>query len=124
MRVNTKLSIENYAEIFNEEIHASAYINQDITITEQFDFCIFMGDFNYRLNKDEEFITNCIVNNRVADLHEFDQMIMEKKAGRLMINNFKEGPVNFPPTYKYKAGTNTYHLGRNDKMPGWTDRIL
>lgn len=37
---------------------------------------------------------------------------------------FKEGPLNFAPTYKYNVGTSTYDTSEKNRVPAWTDRIL
>lgn len=39
--------------------------------------------------------------------YKYDQLTIERRAGRAF-TMFKEGAINFMPTYKYDAGTNQY----------------
>ena len=41
-----------------------------------------------------------------------------------MLKNFKEGDLNFDPTYKYDNGVNVYDTSKKKRTPAWTDRIL
>lgn len=81
-----------------------------------------MGDFNYRIENKYEFILKCLSENNLPGLFEFDQLTLEAKNKRLVLNGFEEGEIKFPPTYKYKNGTNEYD--DKERTPGWTDRIL
>ena len=38
------------------------------------------------------------------------------------MDDFFEGNIHFPPTYKFQDGTDNYDY--NERVPGWTDRIL
>lgn len=71
-----------------------------------------------------DFIEKCIKGDCIKDILLFDQMNLEKIQGRLQINNFEEGDIVFPPTYKFQTGCSEYIYGGGEKMPGWTDRIL
>ena len=37
---------------------------------------------------------------------------------------FKEGPLNFKPTFKYDDDCDVYDTSKKMRVPSWTDRIL
>uniref|UniRef100_A0A8C4JJL5 PI5PA phosphatase n=1 Tax=Dromaius novaehollandiae TaxID=8790 RepID=A0A8C4JJL5_DRONO len=41
-----------------------------------------------------------------------------------VLSGFQEGPLNFPPTFKFDVGTNKYDSSVKKRKPAWTDRIL
>lgn len=63
--------------------------------------------------------------NQTKELVPLDQLNIERKAGRCF-HEFDEGPINFPPTYKYQPGTDGYDNRPEKKVraPAWCDRIL
>uniref|UniRef100_A0A3B3YFS1 Uncharacterized protein n=1 Tax=Poecilia mexicana TaxID=48701 RepID=A0A3B3YFS1_9TELE len=46
------------------------------------------------------------------------------KDSETVLEGFQEGPLRFPPTYKFDVGTNTYDTSGKKRKPAWTDRIL
>jgi hypothetical protein len=52
-----------------------------------------------------------------------DQLTVEKKKGNVF-QGFLEGPLHFPPTYKYDPGTDIFDTSAKARVPSWTDRIL
>jgi synaptojanin len=101
-------------------------INYEVNKRNDYDARIsfYMGDFNYRIDHDLNFIAECIQENKINDILRHDQMNKEIDQGKLDIDGLKEEKINFHPTYKFNAGTNEYSFGNGDKVPGWTDRIL
>ena len=84
-----------------------------------------MGDFNYRVNKTMEEIEEIIKNKNELKLIEYDQMNNEIKNFNLKCEGFKEGKIDFMPTYKYSDDqTNIIVCDSIDHIPSWTDRIL
>jgi hypothetical protein len=49
-----------------------------------------------------------------------DQLLVEKAAGNAF-KRFKEGAIDFAPTYKYQPGTHKYERreGKKKRMPAW-----
>ncbi len=90
--------LENNNVIRDWRVEASIYHS---------DFLIWCGDLNYRVNLHESVIKNWLRQDRLDVLLDYDQLSIERKAGRTF-PMFEEGPIHFPPTYKYDAGTNQY----------------
>ena len=92
---------------------------------DKFDIIIWMGDFNYRVNKKKEEVENIIKEKKEMDLLEFDQMNSEIKNYNLKSFGYNEGKINFLPTYKYSDDrSNEILCDSNEHIPSWTDRIL
>ena len=92
---------------------------------QSFDFIVLMGDLNYRLNN-LDVDMNKIQKEHLSFLN-YDQLKYEKNTKRLNMCGFKEGKIEFKPTFKYWNNTNTYQYIDThdiDQAPAWTDRIL
>jgi phosphatidylinositol-bisphosphatase len=70
-------------------------------------YLIWCGDLNYRINLSESVIKSRLRQNKLDLLCEYDQLIIERSAGRTF-PMFEEGEIAFEPTYKYDAGTDRY----------------
>ncbi len=53
------------------------------------------------------------------------QLVAEKASGNVF-KGWKEGTVDFAPTYKYQPGTEKYEKREDKKkrIPAWCDRVL
>ena len=92
---------------------------------EKYDIIIWMGDFNYRVNKTMEEIEDIYKYKKEMTLLEYDQMNSEIKNYNLKAYGFNEGKINFLPTYKYSDDyRNEIICDMPDHIPSWTDRIL
>ncbi|KAI8876144.1 DNase I-like protein [Backusella circina FSU 941] len=87
------------------------------------DYLIWCGDLNYRINLSESVIKSRLRQNKLDLLSEYDQLTIERSAGRTF-PMFEEGDISFDPTYKYDAGTDRYDTSEKRRAPAWTDRIL
>lgn len=101
-------------------------------VTEQFDFTIFGGDLNYRINGKRSAIESNVQRHpRVRDsLLRNDQLVLEQSKN-LVFHRFKEGKMMFQPTYKYQishesadGGNVSYYSLKDKKPPAYCDRIL
>ncbi len=115
--------------------------------SQSFDRVVWMGDLNYRLGKgkkaakdspradqegatpaalpswDRAAVDALVASNSIAELVKGDQLLFEQAAGRVAVG-FSEGPLGFPPTYKFDVGTDAYDSGPKRRVPSYTDRIL
>ncbi|XP_053542737.1 inositol polyphosphate 5-phosphatase K [Ictalurus punctatus] len=88
------------------------------------DVVFWFGDLNFRIDDyDIHVVKSAIENNKLYVLWEKDQLNIAKKSESVM-DDFVEGPLNFPPTYKFDVGTHTYDTSTKKRKPAWTDRIL
>ena len=87
------------------------------------DNVFWFGDFNYRLNADNDTARSLIQNKNYEQLQEMDQLTAEIKAGRVF-SGFQEGTLKFDPTYKYDPQSNVYDTSEKMRVPSWTDRVL
>lgn len=91
------------------------------------DHTFWLGDLNYRI--DESMMTEKVLQLSekaiLDELRHLDQLNIERSAGRVF-DSFEEGPLHFPPTYKYQPGTDMYEQRPDKKLraPAWCDRIL
>ncbi|KAM4708696.1 inositol polyphosphate 5-phosphatase K-like [Discoglossus pictus] len=88
------------------------------------DLIFWFGDLNFRIEDlDLHFVKSAVQGNKLALLWEKDQLNMAK-CYEPVLSGFMEGPLTFPPTYKYDVGTNTFDTSSKKRKPAWTDRIL
>ena len=52
-----------------------------------------------------------------------DQLLLSIAEGNAF-NDFVEGEISFPPTFKFDKGSNEYDTSHKQRIPAWTDRIL
>ncbi|GAB5361542.1 hypothetical protein AAMO2058_000721900 [Amorphochlora amoebiformis] len=87
------------------------------------DLVVLMGDLNYRLNiSDKSIVEQLIERKDWSLLLNNDQLLQERSKG-LILSDYKEGPINFAPTFKFEIGTNHYET-KKQRIPSWCDRIL
>ncbi|XP_058633590.1 inositol polyphosphate 5-phosphatase K [Onychostoma macrolepis] len=88
------------------------------------DVVFWFGDLNFRIDDlDMQVVKSAIDNNKLSTLWEKDQLNMAKDS-ESVLEGFHEGPLKFPPTYKFDVGTDTYDTSGKKRKPAWTDRIL
>ena len=89
------------------------------------DYVLWMGDLNFRLEGEDlsfDKIVADISDFNLEKLLKFDQLKESQRKGKAFSVFLEDshGP-RFPPSYKFKIGTNVHDRKRS---PAWTDRIL
>ncbi|KAL9643410.1 hypothetical protein ABK040_010025 [Willaertia magna] len=138
---------QNYFDIYNnltfpkldEDLNDNENDNlNELMIGDQHDYYFWFGDLNYRIDGlERDQVTEMLSthhNNQILNtnnvnikniqlLLENDQLTRERMGGRVFIG-FKEGKINFLPTYKYDPGTLQFDSSEKRRVPAYTDRIL
>lgn len=80
-----------------------------------------------RKSFDCRFIMDGEGGNRVSrglrSLLQYDQLRRQKLKGNVF-RGFIEGPIDFPPTFKYDKNSDRFDSSSKQRVPAWTDRIL
>ncbi|KAM7508085.1 hypothetical protein LguiA_018538 [Lonicera macranthoides] len=94
------------------------------------DKIFWCGDLNYRLYLKDDLARRLIKKNDWRALQVFDQLQRELDDGGVF-QGWKEGNIEFAPTYKYSStNCNRYsgglpsRAGEKQRTPAWCDRIL
>ncbi|KAI6047496.1 SacI homology domain-containing protein [Pisolithus marmoratus] len=87
------------------------------------DNVVWLADTNYRIDLDNDRVRS------LAEQGDFDPLIAVDQLKQAIDDReaffgYEEGPLLFPPTYKYDVGTNNYDTSEKMRAPAWTDRIL
>ncbi|KKK21475.1 hypothetical protein ARAM_004639 [Aspergillus rambellii] len=90
---------------------------------EDHDTIVWLGDFNYRIGLGNQIVRDLVAQSNYQKLYDNDQLNLQMLAGRAF-QFYNEGPVTFPPTYKYDVGTDTYDTSEKARIPAWCDRVL
>ncbi|XP_041856244.1 phosphatidylinositol 4,5-bisphosphate 5-phosphatase A [Melanotaenia boesemani] len=115
---------EQRMEDFESILQQQQFEGQAATGVLDHDLVFWFGDLNFRIdNLDMQVVKSAIDNNKFPMLWEKDQLNMAKDS-ETVLEGFQEGPLKFPPTYKFDVGTNTYDTSGKKRKPAWTDRIL
>ncbi|XP_052210332.1 type I inositol polyphosphate 5-phosphatase 2-like isoform X2 [Diospyros lotus] len=109
--------------------HFSSVLDSDHPQTiPAHDKIFWFGDLNYRLNMLDTEVRELVAKKKWDELLNSDQLSIELHSGHVF-DGWKEGPITFPPTYKYEINSDRY-VGENPKegekkrSPAWCDRIL
>ncbi|WMV43417.1 hypothetical protein MTR67_036802 [Solanum verrucosum] len=92
------------------------------------DQIFWFGDLNYRISMADAEVRKLVANKQWDELLNSDQLHKELQNGHVFAG-WKEGLVNFAPTYKYEFNSDRYNgeitrEGEKKRSPAWCDRIL
>lgn len=115
---------EQRKEDFATILHMQQFEGRAASGILDHDLVFWFGDLNFRIESlDIRFVKYAIDNNILSQLWEKDQLNIAKSTWPVL-SGFQEGPLNFPPTFKFDVGTNKYDSSAKKRKPAWTDRIL
>ena len=81
------------------------------------------GDLNYRIDQRRDMAVSSVQQNTFQNLLIHDQLTKEMKTN-IRLRSFMEGPITFPPTYKYDVHSTEYDTSEKRRIPAWCDRVL
>ncbi|XP_012508488.1 PREDICTED: inositol polyphosphate 5-phosphatase K isoform X3 [Propithecus coquereli] len=111
-------------EHFDRILEMQNFEGHDIPNILDHDLILWFGDMNFRIEDfGLHFVRESIKNQCYIHLWEKDQLSIAKKHDPLL-REFQEGPLLFPPTYKFDRNSNDYDTSEKRRKPAWTDRIL
>ncbi|XP_028318911.1 phosphatidylinositol 4,5-bisphosphate 5-phosphatase A isoform X2 [Gouania willdenowi] len=117
-------NLEQRMEDFESILQQQQFEGGAVTGVLDHDVVFWFGDLNFRIEDyDIHVVKGAIDSNKLPLLWERDQLNMAKNA-QSILDGFTEGPLKFPPTYKFDVGTHTYDTSSKKRKPAWTDRIL
>ncbi|XP_053938860.1 phosphatidylinositol 4,5-bisphosphate 5-phosphatase A isoform X1 [Cuculus canorus] len=115
---------EQRKEDFATILHMQQFEGRTASGILDHDLVFWFGDLNFRIESlDIRFVKYAIDSNILSQLWEKDQLNIAKSTWPVL-SGFQEGPLNFPPTFKFDVGTNKYDSSAKKRKPAWTDRIL
>lgn len=87
------------------------------------DYVFWAGDLNYRVElPNEECRAHCAA-GAYERLLGRDQLALQRGTGAAF-DDYHEGPLTFPPTYKYDLFSDAFDTSEKQRVPSWTDRVL
>ncbi|XP_055620671.1 synaptojanin-1 [Toxorhynchites rutilus septentrionalis] len=87
------------------------------------DYIFWCGDFNYRIDMEKDELKELLKQNDIGSVLQYDQLRIQQNTGSVF-NDFLEGEISFPPTYKYDLFSDDYDTSEKCRAPAWTDRVL
>ncbi|XP_014855354.1 PREDICTED: inositol polyphosphate 5-phosphatase K-like isoform X1 [Poecilia mexicana] len=117
-------NLEQRMEDFESILQQQQFEGGTATGVLDHDVVFWFGDLNFRIEDYDIHVVKCAIeSSKLPLLWERDQLNMAKNTESIL-EGFMEGPLKFPPTYKFDVGTHTYDTSAKKRKPAWTDRIL
>jgi len=73
-------------------------------LIDMFDYIFWAGDMNFRINSTREIVDGLLRHDMHEELLHNDELTMLLQFNP-MFTGYREGPLNFRPTYKFRKGT-------------------
>lgn len=125
---NLERRLQELNDIFVSEVFDTARL--PLCRPLDHDVLVLFGDLNFRLEGCD--FDQALCWQRQGELNQLlrhDQLLLEQEKGETdssCLNLFMEMPIEFPPSYKYKPGSDEFCDGDGGKVrcPAWCDRVL
>ncbi|ELU13654.1 hypothetical protein CAPTEDRAFT_98393, partial [Capitella teleta] len=109
---------------YDDIIDTHKFRDEEVDCIMDHDYVFWMGDLNFRLDEiSRDEVVKRVQNNDLESLYQYDQL-KKAMAEEVILVDFQEGPLTFPPSYKFDKKTNVYDTSSKKRKPGWCDRIL
>jgi len=118
---NSKKRTEDWLRI-EKQLGIPCYYPKAGLASDRVDAALLLGDLNYRINGSREAVELLIREEVMQPLKNGEQLSKEIQNG--FFSRYKEGSLDFVPTYRFDVGTLTYDSSKKQRIPAWTDRIL
>jgi len=113
---------DDFRQIYEKSEFVGQSMQNKIDVPSH-DYVFWCGDLNYRIDMENSHCRSLISEKNWPRLLEMDQLKIQHAANKVF-EEFLEGPISFPPTYKYNMDEDTYDRSEKCRVPAWTDRIL
>ncbi|WJX60557.1 hypothetical protein P8452_45753 [Trifolium repens] len=115
-------------EILRRTCFSSVFDTDQALTIPSHDQIFWFGDLNYRISMLDSEVRKLVALKKWDELMNYDQLNNELRVGRVF-DGWKEGSINFAPTYKYEINSDRYvgeipKEGEKKRAPAWCDRIL
>lgn len=115
-------------EILRRTCFSSVFATDQALTIPSHDQIFWFGDLNYRISMLDSEVRKLVAQKKWNELLNYDQLSNELRVGHVF-DGWKEGLINFAPTYKYEINSDRYvgeipKEGEKKRAPAWCDRIL
>ncbi|KAI9089147.1 hypothetical protein K1719_029426 [Acacia pycnantha] len=115
-------------EILRRTCFSSVFDPDQPQTISSHDQIFWFGDLNYRISMLDSDVRKLVALRKWDELMNNEQLSKELRFGHVF-DGWKEGLINFPPTYKYEINSDRYigenpNEGEKRRSPAWCDRIL
>ncbi|XP_023209795.1 72 kDa inositol polyphosphate 5-phosphatase-like [Centruroides sculpturatus] len=96
-------------------------------VVDRFDYVFWCGDLNFRLIQDRSAVMSFVEEKLHQLTLSYDMLLQSDQLHKAMqegmaFSGFKEGKINFGPSYKFNIGTDLFDAKL--RVPSYTDRVL
>ncbi|CAH8517242.1 unnamed protein product [Schistosoma rodhaini] len=90
---------------------------------DRFDVVFWAGDLNFRIQRPRHIVENVIKGKykqrTFEELLSVDELLNAQSQG-IIFQNFDEGRIRFPPTYKFDLNSDVYDSSEKQRVPSYT----